>query len=92
MRKQLPIMHESADEGQQRLQRETDGKRRQRLHALSLVARGQAQHRKAMASLFGVPRHSVAAWLAAYAAGGLDQALRSHVPLPPVPRRMTDPP
>ena len=44
-----------------------------------------------MASLLGVPRHGVTARLAAYAAGGLDQALRSHGPLPPVPRRMTDP-
>ena len=35
-------------------------------------------------------RHRVAAWLDASAAGGIAHALRSHVPTPPIHRRMTD--
>ena len=34
-------------------------------------------------------RHSVAAWFAAYAEGGLDHALSYQVSLPPVPQRIT---
>jgi transposase len=90
MRKKLPLIHESANELQRRMHSEKDVKKRQRLHALYLVASGQAQHRKEIAALLGVHRHSVAAWLDAYAEGGLDHALRYHVPLPPVHRRMTD--
>ena len=90
MRKKLPTIHESAEELQQRMKREKDLKKRQRLHALYLVASGQARHRKDIAPLLGVHRHSVAAWLDAYVEGGLDHALRYHVPTPPVHRRMTD--
>jgi transposase len=90
MRKKLPTMHESAEELPQRMQSEKDAKKRQRLHALYLVASGQARYRKDIAPLLGVHRHSGAAWLDAYAAGGRDQALRSHVPTPPVHRRITD--
>jgi transposase len=90
MRKKLPIIHESVEELQQRLKSETNVKKRQRLHALYLVASGQARHRKDVAPLLGVHRHSVAAWFDAYAKGGLEHALRSHGSPPPVHRRMTD--
>ncbi|MDQ3829776.1 MAG: helix-turn-helix domain-containing protein [Candidatus Tectomicrobia bacterium] len=90
MRKKLPTIHESAAELQQRMKSEHHGKKRQRLHALYLVASGQARHRKDVALLLGVHRHSVAAWFDAYTEGGIGQALRYHVPLPPVHRRMTD--
>jgi transposase len=90
MRKKLPTIHESAAELQQRLKSETDVKQRQRVHALYLVASGQAQYRKDVASLLGVHRHSVAAWFDAYVVGGLEHMLRSHVSPPPVHRRMTD--
>jgi putative transposase len=72
------------------MQDASDGKTRQRFHALSLVASGQARHRKEVAALLHVHRHSVAAWLAAYTAGGLEQALQYHVPQPPRSRRITD--
>ena len=85
----MPQMTETADELQRRMQSEPDHKKRQRLPALSLAASGQARHRQAMAALRGVHRHSVAAWLRAYAEGGFDHTLRSQRPLPPVHQRST---
>ena len=61
----MPPLTESAAELARRRQDEPDGKKRQRLHALYLVASGQAQHRKAVAAMRHVHRHSVAAWFAA---------------------------
>jgi transposase len=90
MRKKMPIITEHAAELVRRMQEEPDGKKRQRLYALYLVASGQARHRKEVAALLRVHRHSVAAWFAAYAAGGLEQALRYNVPQPPRSRRLTD--
>jgi hypothetical protein len=63
-------MTESAAELQRRLQSEPDRKKRQRLHALSLAASGQAHHRQKIAALLGGHRHSVAAGFRAYAEGG----------------------
>lgn len=90
MRKKMPTITESAAELVRRMQDEPDGKKRPRLHALYLVASGQARHRKEVAALLHVHRHSVAAWLAAYTAGGLEQALQYHVPQPTRSRRLTD--
>jgi transposase len=90
MRKALPTITESAVELQRRMHREKDAKKRQRLHALYLAARGHARHRQDIAALLGVHRHSVAAWFDAYAAGGVEQALSYQVSTPPVHRRMTD--
>jgi transposase len=90
MRTKLPTIHESAEALHQRMKHETDDKKRQRLHALYLVASGQARHRYEVARLLGVHRHSVAAWFRAYATGGLAQALHYQRSTPPVHRRMTD--
>lgn len=89
MRKAMPSITESADELQRRMKSEPDRKKRQRLHALYLAASGQARQRQAIAALLGVHRHSVAAWLAAYAEGGVDHALRYQRPRPPVHQRIT---
>lgn len=86
----MPTITESATELQHRMKREKDLKKRQRLHALYLAASGQARHRQTIATLIGVHRHSVAAWVEAYAKGGLDQALSYRVSTPPVHRRITD--
>jgi transposase len=86
----MPTITESAEELQQRMKRERDIKKRPRLQALYLAASGRARHRKDIAAVLGVHRHSVAAWLDAYAEGGVAQALRYHVALPPVHRRITD--
>jgi transposase len=90
MRKAMPAITESAAELQRRMKQEPDAKKRQRLHALYLAASGHARHRQDIAALLGVHRHSVAAWFDAYAAGGVDQALRYQVSTPPVHRRLTD--
>jgi transposase len=90
MRKAMPTITESATELHQRMKQEKDFKKRQRLQALYLAASGHARHRQTIATLVGVHRHSVAAWFAAYAQGGLEQALRYRVSTPPVHRRMTD--
>jgi hypothetical protein len=89
MRKAMPRITASADELQRRMKSDPDLKKRQRLHALSLAASGQAHQRQEIAALLGVPRHSVAAWFAAYAEGGFTRALRSQRPLPPVHQRIT---
>jgi transposase len=89
MRKRMPTITESASELQRRMKSEPDLKKRQRLHALYLAASGHARHRQEIAALLGVHRHSVAAWFAAYAAGGLDRALRYQVPTPPVHQHIT---
>ena len=89
MRKAMPRMTESADELQRRMQSELDLKKRQRLHAFYLAASGQARHRQEIAALLGVHRHSIAAWLRAYAQGGLDHALGYQRPQPPVHQRIT---
>ena len=88
MRNALPPITESADEWQRRMNNEPDRTKRQRLHALSLTASGQARQRQEIAALLGGHRHSVAAWLAAYAEGGVDLALRSQRPQPPVRPRL----
>jgi transposase len=90
MRKKMPTITESAAELLRRMKSEPDSKKRQRVHALYLVASGQAQHRKDVARALGVHRHSVAVWFAAYAAGGVEHALRYDVPRPPRTRRLTD--
>src|SRR5919108_5968250 len=89
MRKAMPRITKSADELQRRMKSEPDLKKRQRLHAFYLAASGQARQRQESAALLGVHRHSVAAWFAAYAEGGLDHALHYQVPTPPVHRRIT---
>jgi hypothetical protein len=66
-----------------------DGKKRQRLQALYVVVSERARYRQELAAMLGVHRHSVAAWLAAYTAGGLHQMLSYHVPRPPTRSRIT---
>jgi transposase len=90
VRTRMPPITESPAALLRRMQDEPDSKKRPRLHALYLVASGQARHRQDVAAALGVHRHSVAAWCAAYAAGGIEQALRYDVPRPTRVRRMTE--
>lgn len=89
MRKKMPPITESAAALHQRMKQEKDLKRRQRLQALYLAASGRAHHRQDIADLLGVHRHSVAAWLEAYATGGLEHMLSYQVPRPPLRPRIT---
>jgi hypothetical protein len=85
----MPTITASADELPQRLTQAKDVKQRQRLPALYLVVSGHARSRQDLATLSGVHRHSGAAWLAASAAGGVEQRRRYHVPQPPSRNRST---
>jgi transposase len=85
----MPTITESAAALHQRMKHEKDGKKRQRLQALHMVASGYVHSRQELATLLGVHRHSVAAWLHAYAEGGLETALTYQVPRPPSRRRIT---
>ena len=80
MNKTLPIIHEAADDLKQRLQQARDHRIRQRLHALYLLASGQAKSRTAVATLLGVDRNTVGRWLDQYAQGGLPALLDIYIP------------
>jgi transposase len=80
MNKTLPIIHESADALKQRLQQERDPRKRQRLHALYLLASGHATNRSAVATLLGVDRNTIGRWLTQYRDGGLAALLAVYVP------------
>ena len=80
MNKTLPIIHESADALKQQLQQERDPRKRQRLHALYLLASGHATNRSAVATLLGVDRNTIGRWLTQYRDGGLAALLAVYVP------------
>lgn len=80
MNNALPVIHESADDLKQLLARERQPAKHQRLHALYLLASGQARHRSDVATLLGVDRNTVGRWLEQYARGGLVALLQIYVP------------
>ena len=75
----MPMVRESAEELRALMKAETRPKTQQRLHALYLVASGQAKTRSAGASLLGIHRETVGDWLALYAEGGLERLLDLYV-------------
>ena len=75
MNKPLPPIAERPELLQTQLRIETDPKKRSRLHALYLLARGQAASRLALAKLLAVHRHTIQAWLRLYEEGGLSALL-----------------
>jgi transposase len=80
MRKAVPTIHESAAHLKQLLKHERQPAKQQRLHALYLLASGQARYRQEVATLLGVDRNTVGRWLAQYAQGGLPALLAVYVP------------
>jgi transposase len=80
MRKPVPVIHESADELKQLLKQEQQPAKQQRLHALYLLASGQARYRQEVAALLGLDRNTVGRWLDQYAQGGLPALLHSYIP------------
>lgn len=80
MRKSVPIIHETADDLKQRLKQEPHPVRQQRLHALYLLASGQARYRQQVATLLGLDRNTIGDWLDRYAHGGLARLLELYVP------------
>ncbi len=80
MNRTIPTIHESADELNQLLKRERHPAKHQRLHALYLLASGQARRRTEVAALLGVDRNTIGRWLAQYDQGGLPALLHIYVP------------
>jgi transposase len=80
MRKPVPVIHETAEALKQRLKQEPHPQRQQRLHALYLLASGQARYRHQVASLLGLDRNTIGVWLDRYAQGGLAMLLDLYVP------------
>lgn len=76
----LPAIHETAEVLRSQLKAERRPKAQQRLHALYLLASGQARSRIAVAALLGVNRETVGDWLALYQTGGLEALLDLYVP------------
>jgi transposase len=79
MYRALPTISETAEDLKARLTAERHRQKRQRLHALYLLASGQARSRKHVAQLLGVHRETVGAWLNTYASGGLTALLDVYV-------------
>lgn len=80
MYRAIPAITETADTLKQLLKAERHPQKRQRLHALYLLASGQAKTRTEVAVLLGVYRETVGHWLDRYAAGGLTALLDISVP------------
>ena len=90
MNKAVPPIHESAEELKHLLSRERQPDKQQRLHALYLLASGQARYRTTVATLLGVSRGTVARWLTTYAQGGLPALLAIYVPTGRAPALSAD--
>ena len=71
----LPVIAEPLDHLRDRLRAERDPERKRRLHALVLLASGQAPTRREVADHLAVHRNTVAAWLDRYRDDGLDALL-----------------
>ncbi len=80
MNRVVPPILESADDLKALLIHERHAGKRQRLHALYLIASGQARFRADLARLLGVNRDTVGRWLERYAAGGLSALLAIYRP------------
>ena len=88
----LPAIVEDADDLRHQLHAERDAERKRRLHALVLIATGQAHTRCAVADHLAVHRHTVARWLNRYRDGGLDALLAREKPGPsPGQRTLPEP-
>ena len=85
MNRKLPDITESATELKHRLRSESVGYKTQRLTALYLLQSGEAKTRQQVAALVGVDRKTIAHWLDAYEAGGIDQMLSRRYPPGRVP-------
>jgi hypothetical protein len=79
----LPVIVESAEELLALRRHERDERKRERLHALWLLASAAAKSRMALAGQLGRNRETISRWLQDYARGGLPTLLRA--PKPPGP-------
>lgn len=75
----MPPIQETAEELRTLMKMERRPKAHQRLHALYLVASGQAQTRSGVATLLGVNRDTIGTWFGLYRAGGRAHLLDLYV-------------
>ncbi len=80
MYKPLPPITEALEELETQLRRTRDPQRRQGLHLLVLLQRGDVQSRQEAAAHLAVHRNTVRRWLSAYQRGGLEELLRIDTP------------
>lgn len=80
MNKAMPKVVETSESLKERMNREGHGLKRQRLHALYLIASGQAKTRSGIARLLGLSRNTVGEWLALYEQHGLEALLQVGTP------------
>lgn len=80
MRTPLPTIAESVDDLKAQFKQERHPAKQVRLHALYLLASGQAHSRQELAALLGVDRNTIGRWLATYAHGGVSALLAVYVP------------
>jgi putative transposase len=80
MNKARPVVRESPETLKVMLRHETDRRKKQRLHALYLIASEQASNRQEVAHLLGISRNTVGRWLTDYSEGGLKALLNVYVP------------
>lgn len=80
MNRALPPITESVEELRAMLKAERRPKARQRIHALYVLASGQARSRTAVAALLGVNRDTIGSWLQTYTSAGLDGLLAIYCP------------
>jgi transposase len=80
MRQPVPAITEAADDLKLQFTQERHPAKQARLHALYLLASGQAYSRQEVAALLGVDRNTVGRWLTTYAHGGLPALLAVYVP------------
>lgn len=80
MYRPIPPIQAAPDELKRLLHDERQPQKRQRLHALYLLASKQATSRSEVAALLGVYRETVGHWLDRYTQGGLPALLEVYVP------------
>lgn len=79
MNRAVPPITESAEDLKTMLKAEDDVKRAQRLQMMYLFASRQVTTRKEAATILGVHRGTIGAWLERYATGGMDALLDIYV-------------
>jgi transposase len=75
----MPAIQETAAELRDLMKAERRPAAHQRLHALYVVASGQARSRSVVAALLGLHRDTIGAWFRQYAEGGRERLLDLYV-------------
>ena len=80
MNKAIPKIKETATESRELLKNELQVRKQNRLQALYLVIKKEAESRSKVAEMLGFNRNSVSKWFKLYEAGGLEKLLDIYKP------------